>query len=154
MVEIDALHTDSPEWRSLMTVANWIAEVEGRIGPWDDLTNMVVSLLENHRTSDPQSLTTLVYPFFLRLYFRIKQFDKPMLFNKVSRAFRLVPISVDSQYQENVPGFLITNYDFNTYKWAISLKQDDFINNNSLWIPISSLTPAQIKRLDKKVKDD
>lgn len=154
MTEIEEIHNLSLEWGAILNLATKLADVEEKIGPWDDLTNLVASLLDNHRTSAPQVLAQEVYPFLFRLYFRIRSFSAPVPFNKVSRTVRSAPLSDNPQYRDDAPGFLISNYDFNTYRWAISLKQDDFIDNDNLWIPASALTPAQVKRLEKKAEED
>lgn len=152
MAEINEIHDLSLEWGALLNLAMRIADIEERIGPWDDLTNMVASLLDNHRTSSPEALASQVYPYLFRLYFRLRSFSTPIPFNKVSRSAKSVPISEGSQYKDAQPGFLISNYDFATYRWALALQQDDFISNNELWIPESVLTAAQIKRLDSLVQ--
>lgn len=152
MSEINEIHNLSLEWGAVLNLATRIADIEERIGPWDDLTNLVASLLDNHRTSSPEVLASQVYPYLFRLYFRLRSFSAPVPFNKVSRTTRPVPVSDGSQYKEDQPGFLISNYDFATYRWALSLRQDNFISNNELWMPESALTAAQIKRLDASTK--
>lgn len=152
MTELNEIHNLSLEWGAVLNIATRLADIESHIGPWDDLTNLVASLLDSSRTSSPEALATQVYPFLLRLYFRIKSFPTPKPFNQVFLSTRLVPDPDHPQYSDSQPGFLISNYDFNTYLWAISLNQRDFIDNNSLWIPKSILTPAQIKRLEKEAK--
>lgn len=154
MTEVIEIHNLSLEWGAVLNLATRIADIEDRIGPWDDLTNMVARLLDNHRTSSPQALAQEVYPFLFRLYFRLKPFTSPIPFNQVFKEERLVPASPNSQYKDAVPGYRISNYDFATFRWAIALKQDDYIDNNSLWIPASALTSAQAKRLEKKTKEN
>lgn len=151
MAEINDIHNLSLEWGAILNLATRIADVEDRIGPWDDLTNLVASLLDSHRTSSPQTLARVVYPFLFRLYFRIKRWDKPIPFNQVSRATRQVQSPKHPQYHDEAPGFLISNYDFKTYSWAVSLHLSDYIDNNSLWVPTSVLAPAQLKRLEKSL---
>lgn len=150
MTELNEIHNLSLEWGAVLNIATRLADIEARIGPWDDLTNLVASLLDSSKTSTPEALATQTYPFLLRLYFRLKSFDSPKPFNRVSISTRLVPDPDSPQYSSPQDGFLISNYDFNTYRWAISLKQRDFISNNELWVPKSVLTPAQIKRLEKE----
>lgn len=153
MTELNEIHNLSLEWGAVLNIATRLADIEANIGPWDDLTNLVASLLDSSRTSTPEALATQVYPFLLRLYFRIKSFDTPRPFNRVSTSDRSVPDPNRPQYSDIQPGFLVSNYDFATYRWAIALHQEDFIDNNSLWVPRSALTPAQIKRLERKANE-
>lgn len=152
MDEIAEIHNNTEEWKTLLNLANRIADVEEKIGPWDDLTNMVVSILEKAKACEPESIATTTYPFLFRLYFRIKSYQSPVPFNRVSASSRLAPLKDNPQYSEEAEGFAISNYDYKTYLWARSLGQTDFISNDSLWIPRSVLTPAQIKRLDQSSK--
>ena len=153
MTEIKEIHNLSLEWGAVLNLATRIADIEDKIGPWDDLTNMVASLLDSHKTSAPETLATRVYPFLFRLYFRLKGFSAPVPFNQVSRFSQLVPDEEHSQYSDKQDGFLISNYSYSTYEWALPLEVDRFIENNSLWVPCSKLTPAQIKRLDKQANE-
>lgn len=150
MNEIEEIHDLSLEWGAILNLATRIADIEDKIGPWDDLTNMVASLLDGSRTSTPQSLAQDVYPFLFRLYFRLKAFESPTRFNRVFLSERDLPDSDNPQYKERVAGFGISNYDYKTYLWARRLGMADFISNNDLWVPKSSLTPAQIKHLEKE----
>lgn len=153
-MELNEIHNLSLEWGAVLNIATRLADIEDRIGPWDDLANLVASLLDSHRTSSPQVLAQEVYPFLFRLYFRIKRWDKPAPFNQVSRSTRQVPNPKHPLYHDEAPGFLFSNYDFKVYQWAVSLKQSDFIANNELWIPETALTPAQIRRLTNRVKEN
>lgn len=150
MTEINDIHNLSLEWGAVLNLATRIADIEDKIGPWDDLTNMVSSLLDGSRNSTPQALAQDVYPFLFRLYFRLKAFSSPTPFNKVVSTTRDVPLPDKSQYREQQDGYLIVNYDYKTYLWAKNLGLADYISNNGLWVPKSSLTPAQIKHFDKE----
>lgn len=150
MTEINEIHSLSLEWGAILNLATRIADIEERIGPWDDLTNMVASLFDNHRTSSPEILASQVYPYLFRLYFRLRSFSVPVPFNQVFEETRSVPTSSNVAYHTDQQGFRIYNYDFSIYHFAISLKQDDFIDNASLWISASVLTPAQLKRFKEK----
>lgn len=149
MAEINEIHNLSLEWGAVLNLATRIADIEEKIGPWDDLANLVASLLDNHRTSSPEALAKNVYPYLFRLYFRLKSYSKPSPFNKISLASRAVPMSDNAQYTDEQEGYLISNYDFKTYTWAKELQLDDFISNNELWVPKGRLTSAQIQRFDK-----
>lgn len=150
MTELNEIHNLSLEWGAVLNITTRLADIESRIGPWDDLTNLVASLLDSSKTSTPEALATQTYPFLLRLYFRLKSFTAPAPFNRVSAAIRDVPMPDHPQYSDSQDGFLISNYDYNTYIWAKKLGFADFIDNNSLWVPKTALTPAQIKRLEKE----
>ena len=151
MNEINEVHNLSLEWGAILNLATKIADIEEKIGPWDDLADMVASLLDNHRTSTPEALAQDVYPYLFRLYFRLKTLSAPTPFNRVSTMSRDVPLLDNPQYREPEEGFSISNYDFKTYIWAKELGFSDYISNGELWVPKSKLTPAQISRLEKAV---
>lgn len=151
MSEINDIHNLSLEWGALLNVATRIADIEDKIGPWDDLTNLVASLLDSSRSASPQVLAQDVYPFLFRLYFRIKLFSSPVPFNRVSHVERGTPLSDNPKYREIQPGYLISNYDYRIYLWAKRKGFSDYIDNNSVWVPTSSLTPAEIKRLEARI---
>lgn len=149
MNEIKEIHDTSIEWGCICNLADRIATVEEKIGPWDDLINLVADIFDSEGQSlDHKHLAFDVYPFFWHLYFRVRAWDKPVPFNQVSKMKQSVAID-GKQYQEEKEGYMITNYDYKTYLWARKLGYGDYICNNWLWVERDKLTAAQIRRFDK-----
>lgn len=149
MEEIRAIHNTSIEWGCICNLADRIGTVEEKIGPWDDLINLVADIFDSEGQSlDNKHLAFDVYPFFWHLYYRIREWEKPVPFNQV-RLFKQSVSADGKQYREDKDGYMIHNYDYKTYLWARKLGFGDYICNDWLWVAKEALTPAQIKRFDK-----
>ena len=152
MEEIKEIHEASLEWGAICNIVDRISDVEEKIGPWDDLINMVANIFDTESQSkDNKHLAMDVFPFFWHLYYRIRAYDKPVPFNQVS-AMKQSTSAEGKQYREDKDGYMIQNFDYKTYLWAKKLGFGDYICPGWLWVAKEALTPAQVQRFEKLIE--
>ena len=136
MDDIDALKQVQIEWGCLTNIADRICTLEEMIeGGWPELTDMVADILTDAGATKEPTALFVVYSYLFRLYFRIKGDPEKKVFNNYS-----------SQGNE----FWISNYDFNTFKWALEHNFSEQIDNNIIKIPEGKLTAKQVTALAKR----
>lgn len=144
MDELKAMHELSVEWGCITNLIDRIMLLEDTIkGGWPELDDMISNILAEEGTNkDPQQVFFNVYTFMLRLYFRMKANPVAEAFNKIS-------------YSDNYGGegaFIIQNYDYDTFLWAIKNGFTDRIDNNTIYILAKGLSPTIEKALRRKIK--
>lgn len=144
MDELKAMHELSVEWGCITNLIDRIMLLEDAIkGGWPELDDMISNILaEEGPNKDPQQVFFNVYTFMLRLYFRMKANPVAEPFNKIS-------------YSDNYGGegaFIIQNYDYDTFLWAIKNGFTDRIDNNTIYILAKGLSPTIEKALRRKIK--
>ena len=109
---------------------------------WTELLDMMSDVFdEEHSNKDPEDIFSTVYQFIFRLYLRLKV-------NPEKRQFNIVTHEKTSTGE----WFRITNYDYNTFKWA---KKGGFISgitNDFIDLPLEKLNDNQIKAFERRVK--
>ncbi len=109
---------------------------------WTELLDMMSDVFdEEHNNKDPEDIFSTVYQFIFRLYLRLK-------INPEKRKFNIVTHEKTSTGE----WFRITNYDYNTFKWA---KKGGFISgitNDFIDLPLEKLNDNQIKAFERRVK--
>ena len=111
---------------------------------WTELLDMMSDVFdEEHNNKDPEDIFSTVYQFIFRLYLRLK-------INPEKRKFNIVTHEKTSTGE----WFRITNYDYNTFKWA---KKGGFISgitNDFIDLPLEKLNDNQIKAFEKRARKE
>lgn len=141
MEEITALHNLNLEWGCVTNLLDKITSIEDKIeGGWPELIDMVAdAMTEEGGKKDPASVFFNLYGFMFRLYYRIKDNPVKQPFNRFS-------------YDEKNRWFMIQNYDYKTFVWAVSKGLGDGITNSYMTIPEEKLNDKQIALLKRRCK--
>lgn len=144
MEEIEEVHSRSLEWGCVANLIDKIGDVEDKMdGHWDELLDMVASVIDmESMEKDPVKIFFDIYVFFFRLYHRVRN-------NPTKRPFNQV-IKVGAAGKEI---FRISNYDYNTFKWARSAGFADTISNDFIDLPIEKLTTNQRNAFERRIGD-
>ena len=138
MEEITKIHSLEPEWYHICALVEKISTEEEILGGWPELINMIGEVFgKMGGEKDPRTLFFNVYEFFFRLLYRVKAFDKPESFNRVT---------------ERDDMFLVNNYDHKMFLWAIEHGLRDTITNGWIEVPKSKLTPAETRNFSRRAK--
>ena len=139
MEEIDEIHSTSLEWGAITNLVDRISDIEEKIdGHWDELINMVAdAITEEGQSKDPASIFFSIYQFMFRLYYRLRNNPTKREFNIMSKT-------------EN--GFIIMNYDYKTFKWALINGFVMDISNDYISLPLNKMTPHQIRAFEHRLK--
>ena len=141
MEEINELHTRSLEWGCVCNLIDKIGDIEETIdGHWDELLDMIADTLNKEGTeTEPEKIFFYIYAFFFRLYYRLRTNPTKRSFNQISK--------------ENIAGkevYRITNYDYKTFKWAVTEGFAETISNDSIQLPKDKLTTNQQRAFDRR----
>lgn len=138
-------------WGSITRIVEKIGDRADALN-WDEAINMTADLVDKEGASmDTRHLTTDVYTYLMRFYFRIKAYDAPMPFNLVvKRQHNTAPPGRPTHYED---GFEICNYDYPTYLWLKKVNPE-YLSPNTCWVPEAALSPAQIRRLKKQAEEN
>lgn len=145
MEEISALHNLNLEWGCITNLMNKISEIEGTIeGGWSELIDMVADAVTiEGEKKDPASTFFNLYGFLFRLYYRLKTNPTKRDLNKYE--------STDWGTSHE-PVYIISNYDYHAFVWAIGSGFGDQIDNERIIIPKDKLTTNQQRLFDKRCK--
>lgn len=141
MQEINEIHTETLEWGCVNRMIDRIAGLEEKIeGGWDSLIDVLADLMEEeYPPAEPEKIFYVTYQFVFRLYYRIKANPVPRKFNMVDK---------------NQEGFRITNYDYETFKWAMEGGFVMTISNDYIDLPIEKLSTNQVRALERRAKKE
>lgn len=144
MEEINDLHTRNLEWGCVCNLIDKISEIENKIdGHWDELCDMVADTIDQEGgEKDPAKVFFVIYEFFFRLYYRLRNNPTKRAFNQIDK----LEISGKEVYR-------ITNYDYKMFKWA---KQEGFIDgisNDYIDLPSDKLTTNYKRAFDRRIGD-
>ena len=143
MEEIKDLHEVSLEWGCVTNLINKIGDIEEQIdGHWDELLNMIADIIDKEGKESPEEIFFDVYAFFFRLYYRLRTNPTKRTFNQVDK----ITIAGKEAYR-------ITNYDYNTFKWAKSEGFIEGISNDCIDLPADKLTTNQRRAFDRRIGD-
>lgn len=144
MEEINDIHSLNLEWGCLTNLVNKISDIEDKIeGGWPELIDIVADAMteEGEKKTDPADLFFNLYQFLFRLYYRLKANNEKREFNTVSK------ITICGKEV-----FRITNYNYQSFKFARKVGALSGISNDFIDIEITKLTDAQRRALERKTK--
>lgn len=145
-MESEARENREHLWGSISTKMDKIGEEADRIG-WDAVIDMIADAFDDGNNMEPMELFLTLYQFSFRLYYRLKAMDKPEPFNQISMTTRL-------EGHEDKEFFMVKNFDYKMFKWAVAKKFTYYMTNQWFLIPIDKLSPSEKhnfeKRLEKK----
>lgn len=144
MEEIDELHTRSLEWGCVANLVDKIGEIEDKIdGHWDELCDMVADMIDlEGNEKDPSKIFFDIYQYCFRLYYRLRANPVKRPFNKITKT----DIAGEEYYR-------ITNYDYNTFKWAKNGGFGMTISNDYIDLPSAKLTEKHRRAFDRRLND-
>ena len=139
MEEIEEIHATSLEWGAIANLVDRISEIEDKMeGHWDALADMIADAINDEsQNKDPEAIFFTIYQYIFRLYYRLRG-------NPTKREFNTVTKVKD--------GFRITNYDYNTFKWAVQGGFIMTISNDYIDLPIDKLTTNQARAFERRLK--
>ena len=112
---------------------------------WDPAINMIADAFdEASKEEDSTKIFFLWYQFFWRFYYRVKNFQKPVPFNTVSKTTRI-------ESHDDEPFFQISNYDYKMYLWCKTKGCIDSVTNNYFLVKEKDLSPAERKRFEARL---
>lgn len=138
MEEINEIHSTSLEWGAITNLIDRISAIEENMdGHWDNLINMVADVItEEGQNKDPESIFFGIYQFMFRLYYRLRDNPTKRDFNILSKTDK---------------GFMLTNYDYKTFKWAMSGGFAMTISNDYIDLPMDKLTTGQVRAFERRL---
>lgn len=122
---------------------------ESMKGGWDILLNHLASI-DDTAFSTEGNLYHLWYKFLMHVYWRIHNWEEPQGFNQIRR--QKIYWKIEGK-TKTVDGFSIWNYDHNMYMWALKHNFSWGICPQDIQVPECELTPAELKRFEKKVQE-
>ena len=133
-------------WGSISNKMDKIGDEADRLG-WDAVIDMVADAFGDGSNMEPMELFIILYQFMFRLYYRLKAMDKPEPFNQVSTTTRM-------ENHEDREFFMVRNFDYKMFKWALAKKFTYYMTNQWFLIPVDELSASEKhnfeKRLEKK----
>lgn len=140
MEEIKQLHALNLEWGCITNLMDKIISIEDKIeGGWPELADMLGDIMtEESMNKDPVSAFFHLYAYIFRLYYRLKSNPAKQPFNRWS-------------YDEKSSLFMVQNYDYKVFVWAIRRKFDG-IANDYITIPEEKLSEKERQLLKKRCK--
>ena len=130
-------------WGSVTRLMDKISDEEDRI-KWPELIDMVAETFTEESTNkDNMDLFFNLYQFLMRVYYRVRAMDKPEPFNVVSKTTRV-------EDHEDIPMFMVKNYDYKMFKWAKNKGFNQYLANGWFLVKAKDLTPSEFKNFEKK----
>lgn len=141
MEEIKTIHSLDIEWGCITNMLDRICTIESQIeGGWKELIDMVMdAVTEEGERKDPATAFFHLYRFLFGLYYRIKANPERKPFNRYS-------------YDEMRHNFMIHNYDYNTFLWALDHGFSKDMNGDFILIAEDKLTDKQVAALKRRCK--
>lgn len=133
-------------WGSISNKMDKIGDEADRIG-WDAVIDMVAEAYDDGSRMDPLQLFLILYQFMFRLYYRLRAMDKPMPFNEVSKTTRL-------ENHEDREFYMVMNFDYKMFKWALAKKFTYYMTNQWFLIPIDELSASEKHNFEKRLKNE
>ena len=131
-------------WGSVTRLMDKISDEEDRL-QWPELIDMIVDTYSEESTNkDGMDIFFSLYQFLMRVYYRIKTMDKPEPFNEVSKTTRL-------ENHEEVPMFMVKNYDYKMFKWAKNKGFTEYMTTDWFLVRVRDLSPSERKGFENKV---
>lgn len=142
MEEITEIHTRSLEWGCVCNLIDKISEIEDKMdGHWDALCDMIADVVDKEgQEKNPEVIFFDIYEFFFRLYYRLRANPTKRDFNQLSKT----STAGKTLYR-------ITNYDYNTFKWAKHSGFIDGISNDYMDLPEEKLSTNQVRAFERRL---
>lgn len=136
MEESENFHDLNIEWGCITNLLDKIVNFEDKIdGGWPELVDMVSdAMTEEGSLKDPTSAFFNLYSFMFRLYYRLKA-------NPEKEKFNIYEHTIWGSKKEDV--YIIRNYDYSVFKWALKFGFTDRIDNYKVIVPKDKLTTTQ-----------
>lgn len=107
----------------------------------DAIRQMAESSFDLFEKEPDENIDELCIPFLRRLLARVEA------------GFELPPVnSVASVEMDGEQFFMIRNYDYPTFKWAMKCGFGKYIDCRILYVPKKKLSESAIKAIEKKIK--
>lgn len=143
MDEIKDLYTRNLEWGCLCNLVDKISEIESNIeGHWDELAEMVANaIIVEQDNKNPETLFFNLYEFMFRLYYRVRNNPTKRPFNQITKT----TIKGEDVYR-------ITNYDYNTFKWAKSVGASKDTTNDYIDFYAKEISDDLVRMFERRLK--
>lgn len=143
MDEIKDLYTRNLEWGCLCNLVDKISEIESNIeGHWDELAEMVANaIIVEQDNKNPETLFFNLYEFMFRLYYRVRNNPTKRPFNQITKT----TIKGEDVYR-------ITNYDYNTFKWAKSVGASKDTTNDYIDFYAKAISDDLVRMFERRLK--
>lgn len=122
-------------------------EVEADRLHWDAIIDMVADAFNDSTEMEPMDLFLTLYQFMFRLYYRLKVMDKPEPFNQITLDTRL-------ENHRDREFFMVRNFDYKMFKWALARKFTWYMTNSWFLIPIDELSASEKHNFEKHLKEE
>lgn len=130
-------------WGSISNKIEKIEEEADRIG-WNAIVDIVASTFDDANEMEPLELFLYLYQFMFRLLYRLKAMDKPEPFNQISKTTRL-------ENHNDREFYMVKNYDYKMFKWAIRKNFAYYMTNSWFLIPIDELSASEKHNFEKRL---
>ena len=130
-------------WGSISNKMDKIGDEADRL-EWGAVINMVADAFNDGSEMEAMELFLTLYQFMFRLYYRLKAMTASEAFNQVSKVNRL-------ENHDERDYFMIKNYDYKMFKWAIKRKYTEYMTNGWFLIPVDDLSPAEKHNFEKRM---
>lgn len=143
MDEIKDLYTRNLEWGCLCNLVDKISEIESNIeGHWDELAEMVANaIIVEQDNKNPETLFFNLYEFMFRLYYRVRNNPTKRPFNQITET----TIKGEDIYR-------ITNYNYNTFKWAKSVGASKNTTNDYIDFYAKEISDDLVRMFERRLK--
>lgn len=142
MEEINEVHSLQLEWGAVTNLADRISLLEDKIeGGWPELIDMIADAMTDSSGEPPEKIFFYLYAFMFRVYYRVKHNLERRPLNVYSR---------EEWGSEKEEVYIISNYDFSVFKWAIDSGFVDRLSNERVIIPVDKLTTKQQHAFDRR----
>lgn len=115
-------------------------------GGWDLLIDYLASIDDNQFQSE-EEFYHYYYKFIRNVYWRIHRWGEAQDFNKVRK--KEVDKRVEGNKTKKADGFVIWNYDYKMFLWALRKNHTWGLNTSMIEVAIEDLTESELKRLEK-----
>lgn len=143
MDEIKELHTRNLEWGCICNLVDKISEIEDKMeGHWDELIDMVATAITDEQDNkDPETLFFNFYEYMFRLYYRLRNNPTKRPFNQMSKT----EINGETVYR-------ITNYDYNTFKWAKKMGYLNMVGNDYIDFHAKEMSGSLVRTFERRLR--
>lgn len=131
-------------WGSISVKIDKVEEEADRL-KWNEIIDMVADAFNDANELEPMALFLIMYQFMFRLLYRLKVMSSPEPFNQVSRTTRL-------ENHEDKEFYMVKNYDYRMFKWAIRKNFAEHMTNSWFLIPISELSASERRNFEKRLE--
>ena len=130
------------KWSYIAKWADKISDEIERMGEWDEAIDMVGNAMAGVELDNPSDKEFyLLFEFLRNFYYRIKKWDSPQPFNKVSAGS-------DTKLGDI---YRLHNYDYKMFHWVAEHNFMDYLSPVDVVIKKEELSPAEIQMFNKRL---